>query len=72
MAAPKNLSPEKIAAIRQDYANGVPVAQIMAGHEITRGTLYYIIGWTAGPRRGRGTCRRCRGAAAGRAGARVQ
>ena len=52
MAAPKNLSPEKIAAIRQDYANGVPVAQIMAGHEITRGTLYYHVdgGPVEGPR----------------------
>jgi hypothetical protein len=42
------LSSEQIAAIRQDYADRVPVAQICAKHQVSQGTAYYWI--DGGPR----------------------
>jgi hypothetical protein len=42
------LSPETIARMRQQYADGVPVAQICAENNVTSGTLYYWV--DGGPR----------------------
>ena len=43
-----SLSPETIVRMRQQYADGVPVAQILAENKVTKGVFYYWI--DGGPR----------------------
>jgi len=64
----KRLSKDDIVAMRREYAEGVPVEQILAKFKVAKKTFYR---WsTADPKVGQGICRRCRGAAAGRVDAR--
>lgn len=42
MPVPQNsVAPQTVARLRQDYLDGLPLASILARHEVSTGTLYY-------------------------------